>query len=73
MSSGSFKNVINKMETKPHQLHTNHLYLYKQDFVLNNLPRFICHKTQQTLFYAKFYSNSFLNRYVENMKLFDEA
>ena len=50
---GSFKNVTNKMETKPDQtkpiyMFTNYVYLYsyKQDLVLNNLPtRLIWRKT----------------------------
>ena len=50
MSSGSFKNVINKMETKPIYLLINHVYLYsyKQNLAINDLPRLKYHKTQQT-------------------------
>ena len=43
MCSGLFKNVTN--------LFTNHIcfiYMYKHDLILNNLPGFICNKTQTT-------------------------
>ena len=44
MSSGSFKNVMNKI-----CLHTHthiYIYIYKQDLALNNLQWFICLKTK---------------------------
>ena len=41
MSSGSFKNLINKMFAKYIYL----IYMYKEDLVLNNLQWLICHKT----------------------------
>ena len=42
MSSGSFKNIINKMCL---QIIFN-IYIYKQDLALNNLQWLICHKNQ---------------------------
>ena len=42
MSLGSFKNVINKMCLQIIYL----IYMYKKDLALNNLRRFICHKTK---------------------------
>ena len=47
MRPDPFKNIINIIETKSHQS-TCLQILYKQDLVLNNLPRLIFHKTQQT-------------------------
>ena len=44
MSSGSFKNVIQKMFTNDVYL----IYMYKQDMALNNLQWLICHKTGPT-------------------------
>ena len=42
MSSGSFKNVINKM-----CLHIIYLeFLYEEDLALNNLQWLICHKNK---------------------------
>ena len=41
MSSGSFKNAINKMCLQILYLR----YMYKEDLELNNLLWFICHKT----------------------------
>ena len=48
-NSGSFKNVINKMETKPMYLLSNpeHLYSYNEDLALIILLRLIDNKTQQ--------------------------
>ena len=45
MSSGSFKNIINKMCWQNMYL----IYMYKQDLALNNLQQLICHKTQPNL------------------------
>ena len=47
MSSGSFRNVIDKMCLEIIYL----IYKYKQDLVSNNLQWLICHKTKlkQTL------------------------
>ena len=42
MSSGSFKNVNNKMCLEIIHL----IYVYKKDLSLNNLQWLICHKTQ---------------------------
>ena len=42
MSSGSFKNVINKMCLEIIYL----TYMYKDDLALNNLQWLICHKTK---------------------------
>ena len=42
ISTGSFKNVINKMFTT----HMYLIYMYKEDMALNNLQCLICHKTQ---------------------------
>ena len=42
MSSGSFKNAINKMCLEITYL----IHLYKKDLALNNLQWLICHKTQ---------------------------
>ena len=38
LSSGSFKNIINKMCLQ--------IYMYKRDLALNKLQWFICQKTQ---------------------------
>ncbi len=42
MSSGSFKNIINKIFTN----HINVIDMYKEDLALINLKWLICHKTQ---------------------------
>ena len=42
MSSGLFKNVINKMCLEIIYL----IYMYEKDLALNNLQWLICHKTQ---------------------------
>ena len=42
MSSGSFKNVINKMCLEIIYL----IYMYNPDLALNNLQGLICHKTK---------------------------
>ena len=42
MSSGSFKNVINKMCLEIIFL----IYKYEKDLALNNLHQLICHKTK---------------------------
>ena len=42
VSSGSFKNVINKM----YLWILCWIYMYKEDLALNNLQRLICHKTK---------------------------
>ena len=42
MSSGLFKNVINKMCSEIIYL----IYMYKKDPALNNLQWLICHKTK---------------------------
>ena len=41
-SSGSFKNVMNKMSLQIKYL----IYMYKEDLALNKLQWLICHKTQ---------------------------
>ena len=43
MSSGLFKNVINKKCLQIMYL----IYMYKEDLALNNLQRLICHKKNQ--------------------------
>ena len=42
MSSGSFKNVINKTCLEIIYL----IYMYKKDLALNNLQELICHKSK---------------------------
>ena len=42
MSSGSFQNVICKMNLEIIYL----IYIYKKDFALNDLQWLICHKTK---------------------------
>ena len=45
MSSGLFENVIYKMCLQIIYL----IYMYKEDFALNNLQCLICHKTKPSL------------------------
>ena len=46
MSSGSFKNVINKMSLQILYL----IHMQKQDLALNKQQWFVCHKTNLNLY-----------------------
>ena len=48
-SSGSFKNVINKMCLQIIRIYL--IYMYKEDLALNSLKWLICHKTQPNKLY----------------------
>ena len=52
MSSGSFKNVINKMCLEILYL----IYMYKKNLALNDLQWSICHQTKLNQFIHKWYN-----------------